>query len=240
MQRAMEQARKTFRFFWRELAWEQRRIVPALELSAIKVPFRDPPGPQETGADVEEMWVGEVDFDGRTLTGLLLNSPHRLRTIQEGDRVEVPWNHISDWMYVIDGRVYGAYTVNLLRSRMPPEEREAHDEAWGFDFGDPGNIQVVPASHPPQPAEHPMALNMGPSLRDYLKADPQRVAARNEKGFTLLHDLSLAGTKSGVGIALEHGADPNALTGHGMSPLQLANALGWEDVAAELKARGAR
>jgi hypothetical protein len=33
MQRAYESARATFRFFWRELAWERRRIVPALDLA---------------------------------------------------------------------------------------------------------------------------------------------------------------------------------------------------------------
>jgi uncharacterized protein len=30
MQRAYENARATFRYFWREIAWERRRIVPAL------------------------------------------------------------------------------------------------------------------------------------------------------------------------------------------------------------------
>jgi len=33
MQRAYEQARATFKYFWRELAWERRRVVPALDLA---------------------------------------------------------------------------------------------------------------------------------------------------------------------------------------------------------------
>ncbi|WP_429827641.1 DUF2314 domain-containing protein, partial [Campylobacter concisus] len=28
MQRAFEQARESFKYFWRELYWERRRIVP--------------------------------------------------------------------------------------------------------------------------------------------------------------------------------------------------------------------
>lgn len=33
MQRAYESARASFRYFWREIAWERRRIVPALDLA---------------------------------------------------------------------------------------------------------------------------------------------------------------------------------------------------------------
>jgi hypothetical protein len=41
MQAAYEKARATFRYFWREVAWEQRRIVPGLDLAAVKAPFSD-------------------------------------------------------------------------------------------------------------------------------------------------------------------------------------------------------
>ncbi|MEK6233745.1 MAG: DUF2314 domain-containing protein, partial [Planctomycetales bacterium] len=41
MQRAYEDARSTFGHFWRELAWEQRRIVPALQMAMVKFPFTD-------------------------------------------------------------------------------------------------------------------------------------------------------------------------------------------------------
>ena len=33
MQRAYESARATFRYFWREVAWERRRIIPGLDLA---------------------------------------------------------------------------------------------------------------------------------------------------------------------------------------------------------------
>src|SRR5205807_192511 len=44
MQRAYEKARATFRYFWREVAWERRRIVPALDLACVKAPFADGEG----------------------------------------------------------------------------------------------------------------------------------------------------------------------------------------------------
>ena len=57
MQRAYEQARATFRYFWREVAWERRRIVPALDLAFVKAPFTEP-----QSSEAEYMWLGEVDF----------------------------------------------------------------------------------------------------------------------------------------------------------------------------------
>jgi uncharacterized protein YegJ (DUF2314 family) len=242
LQQAMARARETFRFFWRELAWERRRIVPALDLAAIKAPFSDPPGRAgaRAGAEVEQMWVGDVDFDGRTVSGRLLNSPRWVRSVREGDRVEVPLATLSDWMYALEGQVYGAHTVNLLRARMPPAEREAHDGAWGLDFGDPRHVRLLPPEYPPPPAEHPMALNMGASLAEHLKADPGAVTARSKGGLTLLHELALAGSAQGVATVLAHGADPSAPAGNGMTPLQLARALGWEEAAAVLVTDGAR
>src|SRR5205823_7956181 len=66
MQRAYEKARATFRYFWREVAWERRRIVPALNLACVKAPFSDGAKPTR-GRDtpeVEHMWLSDVDFDG--------------------------------------------------------------------------------------------------------------------------------------------------------------------------------
>ena len=63
MQRAYENARATFRYFWREVAWERRRIVPALDLACVKAPFSD--GEQGTHtkdtSEVEKMWLSKVD-----------------------------------------------------------------------------------------------------------------------------------------------------------------------------------
>ena len=41
MQRAFEQARESFRYFWRELYWERRRIVPGLDYAMVKICFLD-------------------------------------------------------------------------------------------------------------------------------------------------------------------------------------------------------
>jgi uncharacterized protein YegJ (DUF2314 family) len=249
MQRAYENARATFRYFWREVAWERRRIVPALDLACVKAPFSD--GEQGTRTqdtpEVEHMWMSEINFDGQEVSGVLMNAPNWLKTIKEGDAVRIPLSQISDWMYVISGEVFGAYTVNLLRSRMGRRERQEHDSAWGLNFGDPTNIRVAPEPNKgggllkswfgrreADTGEHPMSVNMAVSLKDQLAKDPSLVSATDDRGWTLLHQEALAGSTATVKLLLAAGADPKAVTNHGMTPLQLAKSLGWDNVVALL------
>src|SRR5271163_2228935 len=120
MQEAYEKARSTFRYFWREVAWERRRIVPGLDLACVKAPFSDGDRatPSQGNPEVEHMWLGEVDFDGQFVSGVLLNAPNWLKTVQPGDSARIPLGELNDWMYAVSGEVFGAYTVNLMRSRM--------------------------------------------------------------------------------------------------------------------------
>jgi hypothetical protein len=46
MQNAYLSARANFRYFWREVAWERRRIIPALDLACAKAPLRKQGGPK--------------------------------------------------------------------------------------------------------------------------------------------------------------------------------------------------
>src|SRR5215207_6522567 len=86
MQSAYEAAQQSFKYFWRELSWERRRIVPGLDMAMVKLPFTD--GPRGDGnAEYEQMWIGDVEFDGETLSGQLLNAPNWLTSVHEGDTV---------------------------------------------------------------------------------------------------------------------------------------------------------
>ena len=249
MQRAYENARANFRYFWREVAWENRRIVPALDVACVKAPFSD--GEKESqledNPDVEHMWISDVDFDGQHVSGVLLNAPNWLKTINEGDSVRIALDEISDWMYAISGEVFGAYTVNLMRSRMGRKERAEHDGAWGMNFGDPTKIRVAPepkkgggllkswfGERQPVSQEHPMSDAMASSLKEQIAKDPSFVSATDDRGWTLLHQQALAGSTATVKVLLEAGADPNAVTDHGMTPLRLAKSLGWDQVVALL------
>ena len=239
-------ARATFKYLWRELSWENRRIVPALEMYAAKVGF-------ETGLDdgpgVEHMWLGHLNFDGKKLTGVLLNEPSWTSSFGPGDNIEFRFNQISDWMYVINGHVFGAYTVNLMRSRMSSTERRNHDEAWGLDFGDPYKIEVLyPArsrgkgvfkifkndveqkQEDLMQLEHPMSLNMSSSFKESLQKSDKLLHYIDDKGNSMLHLEALAGNANIVGILLEHGAKRNCENNYGQKPLDLAKIFEWNSV----------
>ena len=235
MFKANEAARETFKYFWQELAWEYRRIIPALEVACVKVAFTDSPrGLQDSDSPVEQMWINDVQFDGRIIRGTLLNQPNELTSVRQGDQVEVPLSRVNDWLIEINGQVLGAFTVNLMRSRMGLDERQQHDQAWGMEFGDPDIISVAQYDTTKQ-SEHPMSVNMAESLRDQLNANPGMVNERDDFGWTFLHHQALAGSAATVQVLLEHGADQSVTTPDGQTALQLAESLDWDNVVRLLK-----
>lgn len=265
MAEASKKARQTFKYFWREMAWERRRIVPGLEIAAVKASLFDPPEVREANPEaleVEHMWLIDIDFDGRKLTGTLINTPHSLKTFQEGQQVTIAGKQVGDWMYVCSGEVCGGFTVDLMRSRMNASERKQHDNAWGHDFGDVGVVPLVPSSFlngktpkkkglfskfkkvPQQPqdyaqvakTEHPMSVNMRESLEQALQENPEMLEqADDDHGFTFLHQLALAGSWDGVDVCLKNGADVKRKCNNGMNAFDLAKCLAWKRVMARLE-----
>ena len=251
---AMERARRTFKYFWREMTWEARRIVPGVELAAVKAAFNDPDGGPD---DVEHMWISDLRFDGWEMEGVLLNAPHALRTVHPGDVVTLALEEIEDWMYAMQGRAYGGFTIQVTRAEMSAADRRGHDEAWGLDFGDPAAVQLVPnwgakpsfvgrlfgkAPPPADPdVEHPMSENMREKLAEAVAQDSAAFfTSTDADGFTILHSLALGGSAGGVQVLLEAGADPWLKTVRGKTARELAERMGWPRVVALLEAAEAQ
>jgi uncharacterized protein YegJ (DUF2314 family) len=228
MREASQQARESFRYFWREMTWEQRRIIPACELAVVKAPFSDP------GSQVEHMWISDVEFDGKIVRGTLLSSPNEVSSLREGSAVALSAEQLSDWLYTLEGKAYGAFTVQLIRLGMSASKRAAHDEAWGFDFGPPDQIRLCPF---PPDDEHPMSENAASSLKDVIQKSPREWFFEPDKnGLTALHALALGGSEGCVRVLLECGADRSLKTPDGRTALELARAMGWPRVVALLEA----
>ena len=230
MQRAFEQARESFKYFWRELYWERRRIAPMLDYAMVKICFLDVVNGEEVG---EHMWVNDVEFDGETIYGTLVNEPDSVQNVKVGDQISAKFTDMSDWLFAIGGRAYGGFSVQAMRSRMQKDELAEHDAAWGLDFGDYNDILVVfeQKEHPENLIEHPMSKNMRGQVEQYIKAHPSMVADTDELGFTQLHHEALAGNLTIVNLLLENGADKNARTKSGKTAAEFAKILGWSEIA---------
>lgn len=265
MKKVQAFSRKTFRFFLRELSWEQRRVIGAMELAAVKIAFSDPPemrSQHPADFEVEYMWISEVEFDGRQISGVLLNEPDSLQSVHEGDQVSVKPNQIVDWMYSVQGEVCGGFTVQLLRRRMDKQELKSHDSAWGLEFGAPGVVRLIPDNYLPAAAqkkrtaipeiegmaiqgdykviddlEHPMSVNCRESFEEELAGNPE-VLFEDQGGLFLLHSMVMAGSLDGVEACLKHGADPNQRAANGLTPTALAKGLGWKKILARLERAG--
>ncbi|MFZ5469584.1 MAG: DUF2314 domain-containing protein [Myxococcota bacterium] len=248
MGEAMRKARATFKYLWRELTWEYRRIAPALELAAIKAAFAE----EGESSKVEHMWLNEIEFDGDTIVATLINQPNHLRSVRAGDRLTLTPDRIEDWMYVRSGRVYGGFTIQAMRARMSPAERRDHDQAWGFDFYDPSHVALVPdwsesakpglfgrvfgkTSSPPTAdpeAEHPMSENMAEKLAGEIDRNREAfLHEADEHGLTTLHSMALGGSAACVRVLLAKGAEATRRTRSGKTPRDLAAQMGWPRVA---------
>jgi len=236
MLEAFKGAQKTFKYFWRELYWERRRIVPALNFAFVKMLFEE----QSLSGEpiVEFMWVGDISFDGITVRGILDNEPGQLTGVKVGDTVERPLNEISDWLFTIPekstfstkNKAYGGFTIHVLRTEMDNKMRMEHDKAWGLDFGSPNNILLAfdQEKHPENLIEHPMSRNMGEKLREFLGQYPNELSRKDDLGYTMLHWEAIAGNKTCAEIMLEMGADRNAKTNNGHTAADFARMLEWE------------
>ncbi|HCQ9606825.1 TPA: DUF2314 domain-containing protein, partial [Acinetobacter baumannii] len=140
---AFESAISTFKYFWRELYWEYRRIVPALELAYVKCAFIQENLEDKNEPLIEYMWIDQVDFDGSTISGTLLNEPYIIDNVQSGETVRLKFESIVDWMFLSNGTVHGAFTIQEYRKTLDESGRKEYDEAWGIDFGNPDEIFLV-------------------------------------------------------------------------------------------------
>ena len=120
MNAAMASARRSVDGFVQEIP----SLLSSGAYFSVKVPL-------EVSGGTEHIWLDSPSINGGVFQGALgnvpLDSSYRL-----GQRVSCEVGEISDWMAVVDGELYGGYTVLVARDQMSKADRRAFDNSVGF------------------------------------------------------------------------------------------------------------
>ena len=239
MESAFNKATLTFKYFLRELSWENRRIIPSLNMATAKVRFYNK---EDDGPHIEHMWVSDISFDGHKINGTLNSMPNWIPNLQPGDEVSVNLEDISDWMFYSMGDVYGGFSIKLIRSRMSSAERKAHDNAWGVDFGDGSTINLAYTENDKisidlfdtemriAQSEHPMSVNMKETYEEQLSSSNEIIEFIDSNGNTMLHLEAMFGNKLTVETLLKYGANKGLKNNYGQTALDLAKLMDWPEI----------
>jgi uncharacterized protein YegJ (DUF2314 family) len=125
MTAAMDRARATLPQFEERLA----NPTPTQTMAIIKARFTE-------GDLVEHMWLNQIAVTPEGYSGVLGNDPYELEDVKAGATLIVPREQVSDWIVVDGGKLVGGYTMRVLRSRLPENERAAFDEQNGIRIED--------------------------------------------------------------------------------------------------------
>ena len=84
------------------------------------------------GTASEHMWVADLVADGDGFRGVLGDEPNAVKNLRFKQPVTITRDQITDWMAVEDGKVKGAFTTRVLRSKMTPDQQKAFDRSMPY------------------------------------------------------------------------------------------------------------
>lgn len=91
--------------------------IPVDERLAVKAKFTDDEG------QAEWMWVDVVAFKGDSLRGTLANDPDAIKSLHDGQKVQVKLTDVADYLHEKPGNVQaGGYSIEVMKKRglLPP------------------------------------------------------------------------------------------------------------------------
>ncbi len=95
--------------------------IPANERLTVKAKFTDDEG------QVEWMWVDVVAFKGDSLRGTLANDPEVIKSLQDGQKVQVKLADVADYVHEKKGGMpAGGYSIEVMKKRglLPADAEE--------------------------------------------------------------------------------------------------------------------
>ena len=115
-----EDARRTLPIFFRYLT----RPEAGMDNFYVKYPFK---ADEDSGLAMEQVWLTGIHFKNGEYYGILTNTPLHLDEIKKGDTVTFDIDEVTDWMYVLDGKIAGGRSIKYLLEKIP-ESRRGDDQ----------------------------------------------------------------------------------------------------------------
>lgn len=116
MAAAQAKARATLPAFWR--AFEH----PGPGEDGFSLKLAVPTG----GNNTEHIWMLDIKREGGKITGVTGNAPRDATWMREGERVDIPEDRISDWMFKRNGKMVGNETMRPMLMHIDPEDAEQY------------------------------------------------------------------------------------------------------------------
>lgn len=74
---------------------------------------------------LEHLWIDEPVYDGDGFVGRLSADSKEVPGYRKGRKVKIGRDHLTDWMYVEDGRLVGGYSIRSHYWRQPAGVRKS-------------------------------------------------------------------------------------------------------------------
>ncbi len=116
--KAIEEARSSIDFFLKIYEEHKENIGVYF---AIKVPIQD-------GDTTAHVWYTFQGYEGDLLKGEHFELPKEL---MDHKSIRIKREEIEDWMINDHGNLYGGFSIRVMRSRTPEDERAKYDEYVG-------------------------------------------------------------------------------------------------------------
>lgn len=75
----------------------------------------------------EHFWCADIIGDWRGSSCVIANEAEIIQSVGLGDRVIVDNAMISDWMFIVDGKIRGARTLRAMLPHLSPEEAAEYE-----------------------------------------------------------------------------------------------------------------
>jgi len=78
----------------------------------------------------EHIWAVDIEKNGNDYFGIIDNLPNSETSIKLNDKVKIEKDKISDWMFSKNGKLFGGFTIKVLRNRMSELEKKNFDKEF--------------------------------------------------------------------------------------------------------------